>query len=272
MFGSVDPHSRCMFRTLPAPRYITFSSLFWVSLAVVAALAIAHYWTSPTVWLDRKLATVAAAASLVTLVAVSYGVSWAYGMGNIKRMHGRYLRGGECLLFYERTPDKCLQNLHPNPRAVRAFASLSETLAVGLFAPSEREWPPSLYTLSDGPGTEKAGWIDQPASKGASTDRIKRQRRILLSGWARDPFVGRTAAWVLIVVDGKLMGRARTGLRRPDVAKVFGQEKLSTSGWRFRLDSSWLDPGSYIIEAYALMRDQRRIVKLNGSRVIEVSG
>lgn len=252
-------------------RYITISNLFWVSLLVVVPLAVKHYIDCPAVLPTRKLAVVTVSVLLVTLGALSYSVSGMRAKQGIQRLHKNILRGGECLLYYHWAPDTCLRILwRHDPRLPRKMARLMEELAVGLFAPSEQEWPPSLYALVTGPETEIAGWINQITVNGDSTAQVQRPADIVVSGWAVDPFAQGRVASVLIVIDGQLMGRARTGLRRPDVAKALGHKKLLRSGWTFRIASSWLSPGAHLVEAYALLKDKRRIVKLEGSRGIQV--
>ena len=253
-------------------RYIPYSSLFWVSLVVVVALAIAHYVSRPTVPRARKLATVAVTGLLILLGAVSYGKSWTRGMVSIRKIHARHLRGGECLLYYERAPDECLRLIRRNAGAenARRLARLMEKLAVGPFAPSEREWFSPLYVRAARLESEAVGQIDQVAAKGTPATKFQHQDDIILFGWARDPVTRGRAAAVLIVVDGKLVGRAKTGVRRPDVAKALSQNELLHSGWIFRLNSSMVGPGSLLVEAYAVLQDHRRIVKLAGARNMEV--
>jgi hypothetical protein len=253
-------------------RYILYSSLFWVSLVVVGALAIAHYVRHSTVLRATKLAAVLVVASLVILGAVSYGKSWTRGMISIKRRHHKHVRGGECLLYYERAPDKCLQRIRRGhgSRSARKLARLMEKLAIGPFAPSEREWFSPLYVRATRLESERAGRIDQVTARGATASRFRDPDDLILSGWAIDPVTRGLPAAVLIVVDGKLVGRAKTRVRRPDVAKALSQKELLHLGWMFRLDSLRLDPGSHLFEAYALLNDHRRIVKLVGARRIEV--
>jgi hypothetical protein len=101
-------------------------------------------------------------------------------------------------------------------------------------------------------------------------DRTRRLGEVVVSGWGRDPFARRPAASVLIVVDGQVMGRAPTGERRLDVARVLHQKGLGRSGWAFRFGVFRLDPGPHLVEAYWVLDDHRRIVKLEGARLIEI--
>jgi hypothetical protein len=251
-------------------RYVTYSSLFWVSLIVVGTLAVGHFLSRSTILRTRKLAALLVAASFVFLGAVSYGKSWTTGMVGIKKRHARFARGGECLLYYERAPDKCLRLIRKSVGAesARRLARLMEKLAIGPFAPSQREWFYPLYVTAAGLESERAGRIDQVTARGATASRFRDPDDLILSGWAIDPVTRGLPAAVLIVVDGKLVGRAKSGRRRADVGKALGQGELLSSGWRFPLGSSMEGHGPHLVEAYALLKDHRRIIKLSGSREI----
>jgi hypothetical protein len=249
-------------------RYVTYSSLFWVSLVVIGTLAVGHFLSRSTILRTRKLAALLVAASFVFLGAVSYGKSWTTGMVGIKNKHTRFARGGECLLYYERAPERCLDLLGKSIR-VRRLASQMQRFAIGPFAPSQREWFSPLYVRAAGLESERVGRIDQVTTQGATASRFRDQDDLILSGWAIDPVTRGLPAAVLIVVDGKLVGRAESGLRRADVGKALGQGALLRSGWRFPLGSFMEGQEPNLVEVYALLKDHRRIVKLSGSREIE---
>jgi len=255
-----------------SPRYVTISSLFWLSVIVVVALAIAHFLKDEAVSRTSALAVVAVTTSIATLGAVSYGMTWSRAEAWVKAHHAALLRGRECLLSYDRAPDECLRLLFAHPigaQIVRQYARQWEALKLGPFAPSQRERPLSSYTLVGGPGP--AGFIDHVAVSRAAADGAPPWGEVGVSGWARDPFARRPAASVLIVVDGQVMGRAPTGERRPDVARALRQKGFRRSGWAFRFGVFRLAPGPHLVEAYAVLDDDRRIVRLAGSRSIEVS-
>lgn len=251
-----------------APRYITVSSLFWVSLAVIVALGIAHLLHDATVSRGRALIVVAVTAFLITLAGVSYGVSWIHAKAALESRSGALLRSGECLLYYDEAPDECLHVLYPDVPILRERAHRLESLAVGPFARRKLERPLSLYALVKGP--EPAGYIDEVAAHEGQVNQTRRSGDVVVSGWAMDPFSRSPAASVLVVVGDQVMGRAATEQQREDVAKALGQNGLLHSGWTFHLGLSRLVPGPHLVEAYALLNDERRIVKLVGSRVIEV--
>jgi hypothetical protein len=129
-------------------RYVTISSLFWMSLFVIVALAIAHFLESPTVSRTGAMATVVVTASLFILGAVSYGVSWTHGETELKGRHTALLRSGRCLLHYAQAPDECLRDLFPDVGIIRNYGQRLEILGLGPFAPSTRERPLSWYTLA----------------------------------------------------------------------------------------------------------------------------
>ncbi len=248
-------------------RYVTISSLFWVSVIVVVALAIGRFLKDEAVSRTAGLAVVAVTTSIATLGAVSYGVTWSRAEGAVKAHHEALLRGQECLLYYDRAPDECLRILYPDVQTVRQFARRLEALKLGPFAPSQRERPLASYTLVVGPGP--AGFIDHVTR--APADRTQGSDEVAVSGWGMDPFARSMAASVLIVVDGQVMGRATTGERRPDAARALHRNRLRRSGWVFRFGLFRLDPGLHLVEAYVVLDDNRRIVRLAGSSFIEVS-
>lgn len=251
-----------------ASRYITISSLFWVSLIVIVVLAITHLLEDGIVSRTRSLAVVAVAASLITLAGVSYGASWIHAKAALESRSGALLRSGECLLYYDMAPDECLGVLFPDVVRLRKAAQRLETLSFGPFAQSRLEQLLSWYTVVSGP--EPAGWIDEVAVHEGQVNQTRRSGDVVVSGWAMDPFSRSPAASVLVVVGDQVMGRAATGQQRADVAKALDQNGLLHSGWTFHLGLSRLVPGPHLVEAYALLNDERRIVKLVGSRVIEV--
>lgn len=189
-------------------------------------------------------------------------------MAALKDRSGALLRSGECLLYYDEAPDECLRVLYPDVPTLKEDAHRLETLTVGPFARRKLEQPLSWYALVKGP--ELGGYIDEVAAHEGQANRTRRSGDIVVSGWAMDPFSRSPAASVLVVVGGRVMGRAMTGQQRADVAKVLGQSGLLHSGWALRFGLSRLAPGPHLVEAYALLTDERRIVKLVGSRVIEV--
>lgn len=251
-----------------APRYITISSLFWVSLIVIVVLAIPHLLEDGTVSRTRALAVVAVASSLITLAGVSYGVSWIHAEAALKDHNSRVRRGGECLMYYDRAPDECLRILYPDVAILKKHAHRLQTLALGPFAQGKLERPLSWYAVVLRP--EPAGYIDEVAAHEGQANQARRSGDVVVSGWAMDPFSRSPVASVLVVIGDQVMGRATTGGQRADVAKALGQNGLLHSGWTFRFGLSRLSPGPHLVEAYALLNDERRIVKLVGSRVIEV--
>lgn len=251
-----------------APRYVTISSLFWVSLIVMVVLAITRLLEDGTVSRTRALAIAVVAASLITLAGVSYGVAWIYAKAAIEGHNRALLRSGECLSYYDRAPDECLRVLYSDMAILREHAHRLESLAIGPFARWKLEWPLSQYALVKGP--EPAGYIDEIAAHEGQANQARRSGDVVISGWAMDPFSRSPAAAVLVVIGGQILGRATTGKQRPDVATALGQNGLLHSGWKLRSGLFRLAPGRHLVEAYAVLNDEGRMVKLMGSRVIDI--
>ena len=116
------------------PPYVTISSLFWVSLVVIASLAITHLLENRTVFRIQAQAGVAISVSLFTLAGVSYGTSWIHAEATLKGFHNAIRRGGECLRDYKKAPDDCLRFLWPEVPTLRERAYRLEMLQLGPFA------------------------------------------------------------------------------------------------------------------------------------------
>src|SRR5207249_5577776 len=82
-------------------RYTTISSLFWVSVIVVVALAVAEALKAATMSRPREWTTVAVATFFVTLAGVSLGVSWAHAQIDILDQHAAHIKNAECVLYYD---------------------------------------------------------------------------------------------------------------------------------------------------------------------------
>lgn len=243
-----------------ASRYTTTSALFWVSVAALAALAMSRALRAHTE-ISRRVMTLGAVAVLAqVMVLVGYAGSWAYGLGMAAVKHETLRRGGECLRFYRSAPPACLKLLYPDVAGLRDRASRLETLALGPFAASRRERPLASYAVAE--GAEAAGGIDFLGPDESRTEFI-------LVGWGMNPVTRRAVDAVLVAIDGEVIGRAVTGLQRPDLATGEDASLLASSGWTFRFSAFRLQPGSHAIEAYAVL-EQQRIVKLHGARTIEV--
>jgi Bacterial Ig domain len=88
------------------------------------------------------------------------------------------------------------------------------------------------------------GHLDLPA------DGALVRGSVQIAGWAADRAAqGSTGVdRVLIYLDGILLGPARLGQPRPDVAEAIGTETLSASGFNYRLDATTLSPGPHTLE------------------------
>jgi hypothetical protein len=243
-----------------ASRYTTISTLFWVSVSVVSAMALTR------VIRNRALGAYSFAASiaLVTIAApvagASYLSSWMFGADVATVYHDGVRRGGECLRFYRIAPDPCLGLLNPDIPVIRDHARRFEALGLGPFAPGREERAFSSYTVAE--SAQPAGWLERIEVDHGATE-------VVVSGWGMDPGSGSAAPAILIVADGTVLGRVRPREARADVATQLGADGLLHSGWTFRFGAFRLGPGSHTVEAYALI-DRERIARLGGARTIEV--
>lgn len=123
------------------PPYITISSLFWISLVVIAALVIAHRLEDGTASKTRSQAAMVVIVFLLILAGVSYGASWIHAEATLKSFHHAIRRGGECLLDYDKAPDDCLHFLWPDVSTLQERAHRLDVLKLGPFAQSRLERP-----------------------------------------------------------------------------------------------------------------------------------
>lgn len=241
-------------------RYTTISALFWISVAAVAALTLAHALRDGAV--GRASAAIVIVATIVgSLIAgAGYVLSWTFGARLTSVFHDGVRRGGECLRFYRIAPDPCLRLLNPDVPRLRDDARRLEALALGPFVPAGQERAFATYTVAE--AARPAGWVERIEVDPSGTEFV-------VSGWGMDPASGTAAPAILIVVEGNVLGRARTGEHRADVAKQLRADALLHSGWSFRFGAFRVGSGFHVLEAYALL-DRDRIAKLGGGRVIEV--
>lgn len=247
-----------------ASRYTTVAALFWVSVLVLGALAVARVLEERQRMRRRALAVTAVAALAAVLGAVSYAVSWITSEEMVELRAQISREGLECLRFHRVASDACLGRLSLFEVAeLRARVERLERLRLGPFSPARRGPALSAYTLATPSRTP--GWVERvgTVSTGGSGSEL------VVSGWAADPFRDRAASTVLIVVGGEVVGRVAPATVRADVATAFG-EAWASSGWSFRIPASRLAGGSHTLDAYAVT-DDRRIVKLPpGSFVVQV--
>ncbi len=117
-----------------ASRYTTFSGLFWISLFVVGAVAFTLAF--PRGGAHGRLALPAAAvvALLTVFVGIGYAITSSRAYSVLKIHHARLLKSKDCLLYYTRASDTCLETVYPSASDVREWARTLERLRLGPFA------------------------------------------------------------------------------------------------------------------------------------------
>lgn len=252
-----------------ASHYTTISILFWISLFAIGALTCRRYLAGCR--LDRAaVGSVVLLSSLGTMLLVGYAVSYDLGRKAFQKRMSVLAAAKECFVHYDRAPDDCLQTLYPVPALLRAGAHAMKPLRFGPFRSETYPEPLSKYEFIPVPTDAFLGTIDVVQVEGGDPARPFRHDRMCVAGWALDPTGRRAARTVLIAVNGEVIGRAKVKGERPDVARFFQRAELTRSGWSYRFGAFRLPPGRNLIEAYS-SEDGRGIVKLRGSRVIEVA-
>jgi hypothetical protein len=84
-------------------------------------------------------------------------------------------------------------------------------------------------------------------------------------GWAANLDVTGPATQVIVSVDGRHKHHARLGGSRPDVARHFGNDSLTTSGFEAIVTTGRLAPGEHEIVAYSVDAQSRRYARISQS-------
>ena len=242
-----------------SPRYVTMAMLFWVSLAAVVAL-------SGKGFIERRgaiarLAFTGFVAAAALLAARTYASSWRGGEQGLASREAILRLGADCVRHADVAPDACLQRVYPNPETIRARVPILRELGVGPFAARGLERPLAAYALVE----ERGGQID-----GLTVTQSLDVEQVAVHGWAADPMRRRPPATVLIAVDGDVIGRTAPAFRRRDVATALGRA-FRQSGWRFLTPAFQFGAGSHLIEAYAVV-DDNRLARLDGARSFTIDG
>jgi hypothetical protein len=209
----------------------TFSALFWITVLVLAAMAVRELATCSA---RRRTVILGVAGAAACLAAVAYGDTWTASAERLRTRVEALRRGRECVIFHAVAPRDCLALIYPDPETARRRAARLEALALGPFRPRAR--PPALATYSV-VAERPVGSVDAvqlgPALLVNPVSAAYRATEVIVSG--------RAAHEVLVVVDGQVAGRTR-----PD-----------SGGWLFRFGAFRLVPGPHSIEGYALLGDGR---------------
>jgi hypothetical protein len=217
-------------------RYTTIASLFWVSVPVVVALAVARSGRAV------RLPALGLATVVAVLACRGQVGTWRYGSQMTEVRAARLREGGDCLRYLDWASDACLQNLCWSADLLRFFAGPLRDERLGPFATIAPEAPLSAYTLVDDPA---AGRIDDVENLAG------RRRDLVVTGWSRFPAV-------LVVVDGVVAARVASGVDRPGL-----EPGVAASGWRVPLRVA----GHRLVEAYGVV-DERHLAKLGGAVVL----
>lgn len=243
-----------------ANRYTSIALLFWLSLLVVGGLVVRlpawHLgWRTPA----QRAVTAATALALVA-TGVGFGLTYRWGRDQLKARAAVLRDAEECILAYRRAPDACLERIYPSPPLLRGYAIWLEAHGFGPFAPHRRPAPLSRYVLEQPPDGREPGAIATVRAERGAAPPVSRRDRVVVDGWTAHAD-GRRVRAALVVVDGEVLGSAA----------VRDGGEPSRSAWRYRFGGFRLSPGAHVLEAYAVLPDGRRIVRLAGSRTIEVT-
>jgi hypothetical protein len=98
--------------------------------------------------------------------------------------------------------------------------------------------------------------------------------QVVMDGWIADVEAGQVPESISISIANKegkayLVGQGKAGTARPDVAKVFDKEALSTAGYSIKTDLNGIPAGAYTIHLLGTYKDKQRICVDNKEVVIQ---
>jgi hypothetical protein len=230
-------------------RYATISALFWVSVTVVVALALAAMSA-----LRGKRAAVAAALAATACAVPGYWQAWVKGDVALQLRAQAARRGAACMRYLDWAPDDCLRMVCWDADILRLFAGGLREQRLGPFADVVPEPPLTAYQPADGPA---AGTIGRVVITGALA------RELIVDGEAVP-----ARALVLVVVDGTVAAHVQAGTALPETIGDTS-EHIGPTSWTIHLGGPKLTPGAHRLEAYVLV-DAQRIARLEGGRMVEL--
>jgi hypothetical protein len=227
-------------------RYVTISSLFWLGAAPTITLAAAHWLRTAVPTPLHTLRFGLVAGGVLGILAGGWWTGWETGAPAMQR-HARRMRGARpCVRHFAEAPDRCFAHVHWNPRQLRQLAGRLAALDVGPYARWRSPPPLSTYERLPPDGTT-IGLIESVSRRGTDVE---------LRGWALDPTTRRRAHRVLVAQGDRVLGRAWTGLPRPDLA-----DGSARAGWHLRLPAFLIDP-AVPFDAWVVLDGSRRVVPL----------
>jgi hypothetical protein len=242
-------------------RYTTMSTFFWVSVAVVVGVAVAHALA--------RLGAAPAATSLVALVVVglvaaaaSYAVVWVRASRWVDSLDQAARLGRECVREWRVAPPACLAIVHHAPEYARERSATLERLRLGPLADPPARPRLGSFTLVE--TRTPAGEI-RGALLGLNVVRFVsgslheyRSLELTIGGWARDPSTGRPPGALLFAADGVVIDQV------PMPPSPDGAEPL----WTYRFSAFRLPANAKQLDAYAVL-DGGRIARLAGARPLD---
>lgn len=245
-----------------ASKYITLSYPFWVSLLVVLCIMISND-RQDSLFSSRKKTTLYPAFAIIFslhIIAVAVAI------------HRWEMKHQALTTARQELPDICpgnyrlIRKLHPRPARVAKLLPYFERYA-------ERH----KISIDSQQKSFQDYQIQESDVFAGSVRRIVRNasaqkshaRCIEFTGWAVDPLAGRPAKAVLLVSQGNIIKTGIVGQRRKGAARYLKNENYTSSGWRIFVRQDRLPKHENSYEAYAVMSDGVRLVKLRKHHVPE---
>jgi hypothetical protein len=116
-----------------APRYVTISTLFWISVVVVTASVIVPPLKNSGDLKPLPKIILTTVTILALLAFTSTGISWISSWTNLLRYAKIHQAGLVCVQHYEEASDRCLQIHYPDPKVLRQRAQWLKENHLSLF-------------------------------------------------------------------------------------------------------------------------------------------
>ena len=244
-------------------RYVTITSLLIISDIVLCLALLKEY--------ARKDLIIGLNAVLYVLIIFGLFTTtkMAWGMG--RQTYLERMKSVAYLKQFEYAPDNALALLfYPDPPyLVRDASRFLKEKKLSIFRKSE-DFNLSAYREINPPKEFPIGIIDgmEIISVPTGGPSLPSEHIFHVWGWAIDPTAGKSPKAVFILCDNNILGRAYSGNTRHDVAKIFQNDNLITSGWDFFIPKKLIPSGAHKFTARILFLDSLNYIDVSKEIII----
>jgi len=223
-------------------RYVTLAAPFWIGAAATLTLTVGVWLRTRVPSPTRTLRLGFACGLVAGALAVGGWLSARAGAADLHAHAARMRSARRCLRYFAEAPDACFVHIHWSPHDLRRVAARLATLELGPFARWREPAPLTSYRRLP-PTAAPIGRIESVSWRGDDVD---------VRGWAVDPASGGHARRVLVTQQGRVLGRAWTGLPRD----ADGAPHATKAGWHLRVPAFRLAP-DVALDAWVVLDGSR---------------